>query len=105
MFAKKQKTCLKCGDVGAERGHLIHWKVEHPFGMNEYEGNEGRNAHTENALLLTQKYGTQSEAKEMKEISNTHNSTGYINNQDYDRRCKISNKYYKNLLREHRMSR
>src|SRR3972149_5065272 len=76
-------------------------KSKKEFTLKDYERNEGRNAHTLNALNLVKKYGTPEEIKEMEEIKDRHDKSEHgINHDDYKRRYDISNKYYDKLVED-----
>src|SRR3989304_934065 len=76
-------------------------KSKKEFTLKDYERNEGRNAHTLNALNLVKKYGTPEEIKEMEEIKDRHDKSEHgINHDDYKRRHEISNKYYDKLVED-----
>lgn len=70
------------------------------FTLKKYLKNEDQNRHTENALELTKMYGTPSEIKQMEMIAIRHKDTGYIDDNDYERRYEISNKYYQRLVHD-----
>src|SRR3989304_3650614 len=76
-------------------------KSKKEFTLKDYERNEGRNAHTLNALNLVKKYGTPEEIKEMEEIKDRHDKSEHgINHDDYKRRYDISQKYYDKLVED-----
>jgi len=70
------------------------------FTVNDFLKNEDINYHSENAVALTDKFGTPSEIEEIHHIANEHKRIGHIPHDLYKRRYEISNKYYQNLLRE-----
>src|SRR3972149_5568667 len=57
-------------------------KSKKEFTLKDYERNEGRNAHTLNALNLVKKYGTPEEIKEMEEIKDRHDKSEHGINHD-----------------------
>ena len=73
-------------------------KKGNKFTLKDYRENEDINYHTENALALIEKFGTKSELKEMVKIQNMHKSEGHINSKNYERRYKLSQKYFKCLF-------
>ena len=69
------------------------------FTIKEYLANEDKNAHNENALKLTETFGTPEEIKEINDII-ARNPKGYTGKQgynDYKRRYDISSKYHRKL--------
>jgi len=71
------------------------------FTLDDYLKNEDINYHTENAVALTERFGTPEEIKEIHEIQERHDKSDRgISHEDSTRRYEIANKYYKNLLAE-----
>lgn len=66
--------------------------------LKKYLRNESDNCHGENAQLLVDNFGTQSEKDEITQINNRHEKLGHIVHEDYMRRYEISGKYYKTLV-------
>lgn len=74
----------------------IHAKKK-KFTFKDYLANEDRNAHSENALRLTETFGTPEEINEIKKIQKSHYDRGHILDHEAKRRNEISNKYYRKL--------
>jgi len=70
------------------------------FTIKDYEKNEDRNHHTENATALVKKYGTVSEINKIKEIKTNHEQRGHILKEEQDERDNIVRKYHRRLLNE-----
>ena len=74
-------------------------KPKKKFTLKDYEKDENRNYHTNNALNLVKQYGTPKEIAEMEGIAKRHGKDG-INHDDYKRRYEISDKYYDKLVKD-----
>lgn len=69
------------------------------FTLKQYKENEAINLHTENAVRLVEKFGTDEELIEIKAIARRHDHSR-LSYQDYCNRYDISSKYYKILVME-----
>lgn len=81
-YSKQQIKAIKAKSAG--------------FTRKDYFKNEAINNHTENVVALIEKFGTPKEIEEIHGIAERHDQSG-ISMQDYNRRYKISNKYFKKL--------
>lgn len=67
------------------------------FTLSDYRKNENANDHSLNALRLVEKFGTEKELSEIRQIRMRHNIKGSISYEDQKKRDSIANKYYKLL--------
>ncbi len=72
------------------------------FTVKDYEENEDRNHHAENATALVAKYGTVSEINKIKEITHSHNTRGHILKEEQDERDNLVRKYQRRLFAENK---
>ena len=71
------------------------------FTLKDYDKNEAKNYHAENALELVKKYGTKAEIKKIEAINKRHMERGHLVYDDMVARDEVSHqKYYKNLVDE-----
>jgi hypothetical protein len=68
------------------------------FTLSDYRKNENANDHSLNALRLVEKFGTEKELSEIRQIRMRHNIKGSISLEDQQKRDKIAGKYFKLLL-------
>jgi len=68
------------------------------FTLSDYRKNENANDHSLNALRLVEKFGTEKELSEIRQIRMRHNIKGSISFEDQQKRDKIAGKYFKLLL-------
>lgn len=68
------------------------------FTLSDYRKNENANDHSLNALRLVEKFGTEKELSEIRQIRMRHNIKGSISFEDQQKRDKIAGKYYKLLF-------
>jgi hypothetical protein len=67
------------------------------FTLSDYRKNENANDHSLNALRLVEKFGTEKELSEIRQIGMRHNIKGSISFEDQQKRDKIASKYFKLL--------
>lgn len=67
------------------------------FTLSDYRKNENANDHSLNALRLVEKFGTEKELSEIRQIRMKHNIKGSISFEDQQKRDKIAGKYFKLL--------
>lgn len=66
--------------------------------LKQYKKNEGRNAHSENYLLLSKAFGTPKEVKEVEAILKRNKKQGHTSEKDNKWMYKTINPYYKKLV-------
>ena len=66
--------------------------------LKQYKKNEGRNAHSENYLLLAKAFGTPKEVKEVQAILKRNKKQGHTSEEDNKWMYKTINPYYKKLV-------
>ena len=67
------------------------------FTLRQYKKNESINDHSENALQLVKKFGTEEEISAMTKLLKLHERQGYLTHGQLTERYELSNKYYKLL--------
>ena len=80
-----------------------HGRVEYNFTKADFFRNEDENMHTENAMELVLKFGTEEEIKRMEKIMTAHNTRGHILRDEQEERDALVRKYYpmlENVVRE-----
>ena len=80
-----------------------HDRVEYNFTKADFFANEDENMHTENAMELVMKFGTEEEIKRMEKIMTAHNTRGHILRDEQEERDAFVRKYYpmlENVVRE-----
>ena len=69
-------------------------QVEYEFTKADFLANEDENMHTENAMELVAKFGTEEEIKRMEMIMTAHNTRGHIEPAEQEERDSYIRKYY-----------
>lgn len=69
-------------------------QVEYEFTKADFLANEDENMHTENAMELVVKFGTEEEIKRMEMIMTAHNTRGHIEPAEQEERDSYIRKYY-----------
>lgn len=69
-------------------------QVEYDFTKADFLANEDENMHTENAMELVAKFGTEQEIKRMEMIMTAHNTRGHIEPAEQEERDSYVRKYY-----------
>ena len=69
-------------------------QVEYEFTKADFLANEDENMHTENAMELVAKFGTEEEIKRMEMIMTAHNTRGHIEPAEQEERDSYVRKYY-----------
>ena len=69
-------------------------QVEYDFTKADFLANEDENMHTENAMELVVKFGTEEEIKRMEMIMTAHNTRGHIEPAEQEERDSYIRKYY-----------
>lgn len=67
--------------------------------LQKYQQLEEINAHSAAAKLLVDNFGTEEEKEIMNRIIKRHKANGFIGQDDYELRYKISQKYYNVLIK------
>ena len=71
--------------------------IEEAFTRKDFEKLEADNQHDIAAKKLIDMFGTPDEKKEIDAINKRHKQTGYIQGPDYQKRYKMTNKYFSKL--------
>ena len=69
-------------------------QIEYDFTKADFLANEDENMHTENAMELVVKFGTEQEIKRMEMIMTAHNTRGHIEPAEQEERDSYIRKYY-----------
>ena len=72
-------------------------ELEERFTIGDFKRLEADNRHDIAAKKLVDKFGTPEDKKEIDAINKRHKQTGYIQGPDYQKRYKMTNKYFSKL--------
>lgn len=68
--------------------------------FQEYKDNEANNAHTENVVLLADRYGTKRDVEAAKAILTLKERRGYLSHDDAELSYQIQKPLYQKMLKE-----